>query len=808
MQWIETELKNFLGIQNKTTPNKNSAQLLVGLDPRVKEGELHLQPNIADLFASNPFPTLEFEDGVNSSILGFATIFMPDLLQTDPREVTLVIKKSRINAVTGSGASIAYKDVVSVCARPSFGNGSWSDSWSWLNQIYISKVSNLSGSDSIQITNLGFVPYFGATIYNVTKSKFATIVDIAPLTYWYKLDTPSIFEAGDTVILMKNYSPLANLEANYAATSLNFDYVRVINDLVLSFGGYVNRLALNFGYRKKYFHITGVESQGGSYTNLSLLQGIDNMFITPFNAKADTGTYDVTIADSAHIDKNSVAFSLNYKSAWVIATIVLDDIHEIIVFNGVKGVALTTVTQDVSIDIKIRFATMNKRITKVKIYLAGGNSEGVISQTEDLYQTGINPQTFYKLVREIEVSGSSLKSIWTLKNSGYLELNSAIPVVNYDTFTGFIYNLTEELGYTPTKDYVDSFDQAIITQGRLFVLNPYIDKRYSNKLFYSHISGAGAYMYDAITAENYSDLDNKDGNDVVGLEILPNMDFAVFRQSSIQRLDPNTGSVVETVLGIGAVSKRSIVNFKDKIIFASQNGIFQYNGVSVQDISFGTILNMASGYGYNSITDKSTIIAVRDPLGNCYRFTYSGSALVEYLYMEGFGWFGFTSLLGNGLQYANSQNGEVKILIPTTGIKKTTQIRKANSTFNVLFHTQLFDIATMGEELKATNLFLLRSVWFKFYSAKGTPADPEDGEFKILLVDELGATIGEVFILDADITKGYIHKNLPIVKPIRAFKAILSYPAKSGDYVAEYEGLQVKAIGFTWKPINVGKWSR
>jgi hypothetical protein len=323
------------------------------------------------------------------------------------------------------------------------------------------------------------------------------------------------------------------------------------------------------------------------------------MFITPFNAKADTGTYDVTIADSAHIDKNSVAFSLNYKSAWVIATIVLDDIHEIVVFNGVKGVALTTVTQDVSIDIKIRFATMNKRITKVKIYLAGGNSEGVISQTEDLYQTGINPQTDYKLVREIEVSGSSLKSIWTLKNSGYLELNSAIPVVNYDTFTGFIYKITEELGYTPTKDYVDSFDQAITTQGRLFVLNPYIDKRYSNKLFYSHISGAGAFMYDSITAENYSDLDNKDGNDVVGLEILPNMDFAVFRQSSIQRLDPNTGSVVETVLGIGAVSKRSIVNFKDKIIFASQNGIFQYNGVSVQDISFGTILNMASGYGYN-----------------------------------------------------------------------------------------------------------------------------------------------------------------------------------------------------------------
>jgi len=380
----------------------------------------------------------------------------------------------------------------------------------------------------------------------------------------------------------------------------------------------------------------------------------------------------------------------------------------------------------------------------------------------------------------------------------YFDQLSILEEIKITTATVISTELTDDLGYISTGLYAKSWDNAIVSGGKTLLINPYFEKRYLNKVFFSPFSGSGSPMYAVIFPANYYDLENFDGNDIVGLEVLPNMDFFVLRRNSTQILDSATGAVRSVELGKGCVSRASIVNYGDRIIWCGENDIHLSNGVEVIDITDGTIRTT-----YRAITDKTVLVATREERDNAYRFYNgsSGGSEREYLFTKK-GWIQ-NKRDSIPSKYALSKDGTV--LFMKTGTSSAGVVYKdgadtlhtdANVGIAFNWKSNPFDVQLLGDNVKDNSRFFLKAIGVRsvYNIAGGSVA------LKIYKDDNADS---ESASADQSITftGSSFRRQLLITQSCKRFAI-----GVSGTLLAPDAGFSIASITLEYAVLNVGKW--
>ncbi|MHB8842353.1 MAG: hypothetical protein ACYC56_11320, partial [Candidatus Aquicultor sp.] len=629
MGFQETEIKNFLGISTKRTPQINECADCSNIELREKDGDM--------LSAANPI-LLKDSNGAtitkpNFAAQGFAwaadlnfTTHVFSQLGGVTREVVFYFQR---------GAAGAYPHVA-VGMYPYFNGTDWTNAWLWLNKIVpvtISGHTALSYDYTVSSYDGGGI-YLWSAVYNLAKQNWATITSFAP--NGFKL-TRADWDVSDNLLIMANYQPLGALSAPFpffasqsTIKSSDLCFHRVLNDLRIGWGSVANRLAVGIGYRKKYWQIDTL-ANGDTLSNITKL---DTISLDPYNIISDAETFAVTVkkGGSAVTGTTSTDFPSG-KYFKLIITAILDDFNEFVVKDdfmiydgslpGVGPYKIYSASESMDIIPTIRFATMNKRITKIRFWLALG--DGIDSVLE-------SP----RLIKEIDISKSTAlgasDKLWTLDSTGTLILSD----VATQTSGGFFNidyaayvqgeSLISALGYTPTKEYVASWDQALVAGNATYLLNPYDSKTWKNFIFNSPPA-----QYDVIPAENYQSLDTKDGNDIVGIEVNSNLDFVILRDNGYQQYDPVNQIPSQMVNGIGCTSKLGIVNNDGKIFFPSQFDFQVTQGNQRIDITKDSIRD-----DYRTLT-KTNIIGGKENYGNSIRF-FAPTEQQLYIFIPDKGW--------------------------------------------------------------------------------------------------------------------------------------------------------------------------
>jgi len=712
-EFLETEIKNFLGISTRRNPQKNECADCQNFDLRNTDGDLIAADGLVSYLTAPDFAAGGFTWASN---LGFINHVFSQLPIAAPvtKDCIFYFQKGTVGAYPH----------IAIGMRPYWNWSAWIDSWFWLNKVVVSKMSSIS-SYVIQVTNLisdtdQYLFNFAA-VYNVTKQQWATITSSLG-TGMYNI-TRSGWNTNDDVIVMRGYDIFGTAGAYFTAKSSidwsNISFHRVINDLRIGWGSGANRIATGVSYKKHYFQIDTL-SNGDSLTNVT---NFDDIFSAPYNILSDSGTFAIDAGDASYGVTPSKEFPKS-KITYIRLkmTAVMDNLNEYVVLNdtdvttsdpdNIVGGALLNFGA-IWIRPTIRFATMNKRVTKIRIWVA-------CSKTTERIED-------YKLIKEIDIAKSVALSggskLWTLDSSGNLILTEVTDLVDSDHYFQLDYQaylgatetqalrLSDALGHDPVApEYIQSWDQALVAGVNVYAVNPYDSKSWKNFIFNSVISGAGAPMYDVILAENYKSLDTKDGNDIVGVEINSRMEFSIFRSNGFQQYDPDNQIPLQLIMGDGAVSKLGIVNTNGEIYFPSNNYIFINVGNNKVNISEKTIRD-----AYKTLTtnEKAGIIATRDYDGS-YRFIASyGGTVIEYIYIRNKGWIKQTD--SSIVCYGHKSNGSLLCMDEDGNINEMSSTASIGS---ATWTSIPIDISLLGEEIKSDDRIIVGSVWAEYSTPK------------------------------------------------------------------------------------------
>lgn len=188
--------------------------------------------------------------------------------------------------------------------------------------------------------------------------------------------------------------------------------------------------------------------------------------------------------------------------------------------------------------------------------------------------------------------------------------------------------LNANMGYVATYDLMKSWDQALELHGRIYYLNPFVDKRYENIILVSPIAPPNTFMWDIASFSNYREL-KRTGN-AIGFILLPSNDILILKDNSIESLsdDGLAGVSREPIPGFGCISRESIVNIGGVIFWADNDDLDMLNvgsGLPVRLLK-NTIRDL-----YQAIADKTKLIAIRDKF-NTYRLrVYDLTNKTEFL---------------------------------------------------------------------------------------------------------------------------------------------------------------------------------
>ena len=708
--WKESVIKDFLGISTKRIPLLNQCAECLEFDLRDKSGDLVAASGYAPYLSAPDFSSEGFTKIAN---LGFTNHVFSQLGGVS-KDVTFYFQRGMVGGYPHIAVGMYpwWSGFIGGMGSPS-----WTEDWFWLNRILLGSISAVNvGGNAYTITVSGITPviYKGDIIFDPTSNLFGTVLDAVGSDL---KTSRNDWVNGHSIIVMHNYLPYGTAGAYFSAqstiTTQDLAFHRVLSDLRVGFGSVENRLGIGVGYRKKYWQIDTIS--GGPNDIVSL----DNIILDPYNIISDTGTFKLMVEDD--VVPGSVAYtrfpsdgSANF--VFFTMTAVLDDFNEFVVTQNIVNSGNVEsqwhVNSDGRIMVKpiIRFATMNKRVTKVRVYASISRSR---TRTQE-----------YRLIKEIDVS--KLTSIgagkgWTLGSDGTLTLSNVTDLYNAGYFQadyaaynaqtdGLGADLNLKLGYTPTLDYVSSWDQALVTGGKTFLLNPYHKKSWKNFIFNSGVSGAGSPQYDVITAESYKGLDTKDGNDIVGIEVNTNLDFSVFRSNGYQQYDPINQVPSQMIDGNGAVCRLGIVNSDGVIFFPSQLDLFFSSGNRIQNLSEDTIRDE-----YRTITDanKALIVAGKDKDGSYkYYATFGAGSGLEYTFIKGKGF------IKSGSQvisyYGNKQDGSILIMDSSGALK---EISPTASTYPE-WRSIPIDVSLLAPDLSAGMRFIVGRVRLYYASMR------------------------------------------------------------------------------------------
>jgi hypothetical protein len=774
-KWKEIELTNFRGINTTMTPSKDECASCINFDLRDNLGELVVTPEVTIKYA---VPSLtNFTAG---EYLGITTFHIDST--TTRAEVTALVIKGVLAKASGSSPSVASKNMLAVCVRPYWSGSAWVDSWKWLDrQILTSlhgKADYVIGAFDFTQAIFNSEPHW--VVWNVTKSIAANVLacDASHNITISRND----FAISDTVIFMTNFFPVSYMDEMYNTTPDQLSFHKINGELRIGFGGYANRLGMSVKYLKKYGCVTTLAIGAATYKDV--INNYDEIILDPYNIITGLGTYSSaatvyggspSVADTGFISGLDTGTNLYY-----VVTAVLDGYQEYGVFSATTGV-FTTSERSIYWRPVILRASINKRLTGYKLYVA-------ITDRNNNSQIA----TKYKQVGNVTFSqDSSGGTGWEVLSNGDVRLITPLEItkqtfnkasLELNSLVGYTINKAEEDEYGIETTYASSWDRAVLTQGKTFILNPYIASREVNVLYKSIISGTGAKMYDVIPPEDRISLEGRDGNDVLEMIVDQSSNIIVSRPNNIQIVDPQSGASQIIAPGVGGVSRRGMVHMGTHIIIPGEYGINGISGNSSQNIS--DPIRVA----YKAISDKSLVLGIRDEYRNSFRM-YDGTA-AEYIYTPELGWVTATSSHITRMKcYGIDEDGRVLILKSDGNI----YYRDNASQYEGISCERLsipFDTSFLGEDVKATDGLLIGRFWIKYLS-------PEEA---ITISFYFDGTLSS-FTLTAPANSTYAHKDLSILPSCRVFqfKIACTLAVASDD-------IRIKAMGFSLKKISFGRF--
>jgi len=236
---------------------------------------------------------------------------------------------------------------------------------------------------------------------------------------------------------------------------------------------------------------------------------------------------------------------------------------------------------------------------------------------------------------ELEIQGSLVLSIDAVNNPLMIGIDSLTITPTESVQAGT--EISSEMAYTPTFDIVKGWDQALVKRGRVYYLNPYLEKRYENFLVVSHIAPTNTFMWDIASFSNFRELENNDSNTTIAIELLQNDEILILKDSSVTTLidDGLVGIMRQPIYGVDLVSRVSIVNINGLVFWCGKEEIYLVNiGSSLipKPLLKDTIRDL-----YLAIEDKTKIFGTRNRF-NTFRIRINDSEQkTEYLLTEN-GW--------------------------------------------------------------------------------------------------------------------------------------------------------------------------
>lgn len=268
------------------------------------------------------------------------------------------------------------------------------------------------------------------------------------------------------------------------------------------------------------------------------------------------------------------------------------------------------------------------------IYFANSSNETIpLSNEVDLSVT-----TSYVLTEDVLIPTSSdidllvIKVIRTAAPSYFyfdiLDISVSTTIMTSTTTPGT--EISAAMGYTPSFNLVQDWEQCLVFNGRGHYLNPYIEVKRDNFIMKSAISAG--WMYDAVTnigSGIFNELDKFDGSKTVGMALLPNADLLILKDQSAMIIDPDTNLTRDFGRGKGCIARESIVTLSDSIMWCGLEDIYMISpsgALEVHGILDKTIRDL-----YLADRTKNKIIAIRDKY-NAYRFRlYNAPTKKEYM---------------------------------------------------------------------------------------------------------------------------------------------------------------------------------
>lgn len=269
-EWKEIDFCKVLGMSTNTqNPPKNTARKLLNVHTHEQPGKLVLRPGYTLKYSAPTEATI-----TNSEFMNF-DMFFDRQADINGQEVTCLIQKGTVNALSGSGVTDTVNGFWFWC-RPYWKLNHWEDGWQWVNKTIITKIT--TGRDDLYKSmikiyggdahGLGDDSLRRWTIYNKTKKQFAKIItckreDAITLRLNITL-FQNDWEASDILIISKYWLDLdyqTNLYNNVKKEDIVFH--NVINDLRIGFGGQESRPGLAIGFRQNYLQLAEEDTSGG-----------------------------------------------------------------------------------------------------------------------------------------------------------------------------------------------------------------------------------------------------------------------------------------------------------------------------------------------------------------------------------------------------------------------------------------------------------------------------------------------------------------------------------------------------------------
>jgi hypothetical protein len=190
--------------------------------------------------------------------------------------------------------------------------------------------------------------------------------------------------------------------------------------------------------------------------------------------------------------------------------------------------------------------------------------------------------------------------------------------------------MSAKMGYTPTFNIVKSWDQAIVLNGRVFYLNPYVDKRYDNFIAKSHINSDGAFMFNTATMQEQIEFEKFDNQNSIGMAVIQGPYILVLKNNSWMILDPDTNQFIRDDFGQGCITRRSIVNYGHKVIWCGLEEVYELNTLSGYEAI--RLLENSIRDRYIDQIGKNGIVGVRNKYDAYSLRLYDATNKLEFLY--------------------------------------------------------------------------------------------------------------------------------------------------------------------------------